>query len=359
MPHHDAPSRPSRGARRGLLSEASTRRLAVIAIVTGILLGLLGAVSAQESNQPNDPATGDGDAPLSKDCGDSPLTVNDGFQKGNTCVAVDSGEVSDKTPAVLITDAPEEVAAGQDFQVAISSKNVVRDRFLAAATGGYYAERSVLNPNGVQRGHSHVWVQDIGDGQSAPNADAAPLDFFKAVEDNGDGDFTLTITGLTAGNKKLCVNDADGSHRTAMTKAAKLAMPYDCVRLTVTGGNGGGATTTTVAPETTAAPPDTQAPETTAQQGGQAPPATEAPPPPPPAQQVNQAAPPNSAAQVEGVDEAAGSNQIVTAPGVQGPLPFTGAPSGLLLAVGVLLVVGGCAFLLFTDNRRRPGHVAR
>src|SRR6266498_1867887 len=281
MPHHDAPSRPSRGARRGLLSEASTRRLAVIAIVTGILLGLLGAVSAQESNQPNDPATGDGDAPLSKDCGDSPLTVNDGFQKGNTCVAVDSGEVSDKTPAVLITDAPEEVAAGQDFQVAISSKNVVRDRFLAAATGGYYAERSVLNPNGVQRGHSHVWVQDIGDGQSAPNADAAPLDFFKAVEDNGDGDFSLTITGLNAGNKKLCVNDADGSHRTAMTKAAKLAMPYDCVRLFVFQGRGG-ATTTTAAqttttaaqettttaaapPDTTAAPPDTTAvPDTTA-----------------------------------------------------------------------------------------------
>src|SRR6266545_8189230 len=192
MPQHDAPSRPSRGARRGLLSEASSRRLAVIAIVTGILLGLL-----------------------------------------------------------------------------------------AAATGGYYAERSVLNPQGVQRGHSHVWVQDIGDGQSAPNADAAPLDFFKAVEDNGDGDFTLTITGLTAGNKKLCVNDADGSHRTAMTKAAKLAMPYDCVRLFVFQGRGG-ATTTTAAqttttvvqettttaaapPDTTAAPPDTTAvPDTTA-----------------------------------------------------------------------------------------------
>ncbi len=388
MPQHDAPSRSSRGARRGLLSEASARRLALVAIVTGVLFGLLGAVSAQEAAKPNDPATSDGDAPLSKSCDDSPLTTNDGFQKGNTCVAVDSGEVSDKTPAVLITSAPEQVAAGQDFQVSISSKNVVRDRFLAAATGGYYAERSVLNPQGIQRGHSHVWVQDIGDGQSAPNADAAPLDFFKAVEDNGNGDFSLTITGLNAGNKKLCVNDADGSHRTAMTKAAKLAMPYDCVRLTVTGGNGGGggATTTTAAqettttaapdttaapettaappdttaaPETTAAPPDTQAPETTAQQGGQAPPATEAPPPPPPAQQVNQAAPPNSAAQVEGVDEAAGSNQIVTAPGVQGPLPFTGAPSGLLLAVGVLLVVGGCAFLLFTDKRRRPGHVAR
>src|SRR6266545_4343420 len=281
MPHHDAPSRPSRGARRGLLSEASTRRLAVIAIVTGILLGLLGAVSAQESNQPNDPATGDGDAPLSKDCGDSPLTVNDGFQKGNTCVAVDSGEVSDKTPAVLITRAPRRVASGVDFQISISSRNVVRDRFLAAATGGYYAERSVLNPQGIQRGHSHVWVQDIGSGRTAPDADAAPLDFFKAVEDNGDGDFTLTITGLTAGNKKLCVNDADGSHRTAMTKAAKLAMPYDCVRLFVFQGRGG-ATTTTAAqttttvvqettttaaapPDTTAAPPDTTAvPDTTA-----------------------------------------------------------------------------------------------
>src|SRR6266511_394231 len=299
----------------GALSFLS-RRVLIVAVVAGALLGVIGIVSAQEAQQP--PRGQNGDAPLSKACGDSPLTVNDGFQKGNTCVAVDSGEVSDKTPAVLITRAPRRVAAGQDFQISISSRNVVRDRFLAAATGGYYAERSVLNPQGIQRGHSHVWVQDIGSGRTAPDADAAPLDFFKAVEDNGDGDFTLTITALTAGNKKLCVNDADGSHRTAMTKAAKLAMPYDCVRLFVFQGNGGGATTTTVAqettttaapettaapdttaaPETTAAPPDTQAPETTAQQGGQAPPATEAPPPPPPAQQVNQAAPPNSAAQV-------------------------------------------------------------
>jgi hypothetical protein len=264
------------------------RRALVVAMVAGALLGVIGIVSAQEAQQPapgqdqngavqaNDPATADGLAPLSRSCDDSPLATNDGFQKGNTCVAVDSGEVSDKTPAVLITRAPERVAAGRDFQVAISSRNVVRDRFLAAATGGYYAERSVLNPQGVQRGHSHVWVQDIGSGASAPDADAAPLDFFKAVEDNGDGDFTLTITGLTPGNKKLCVNDADGSHRTAMTKAAKLAMPYDCVRLTVFRVRGGGATTTTVAqattttapapPDTTAAPPDTTAapPDTTA-----------------------------------------------------------------------------------------------
>ena len=274
----------------GALSFLS-RRVLIVAVVAGALLGVIGIVSAQEAQQPppgqnggaqaNDPATGDGDAPLSKDCGDSPLTVNDGFQKGNTCVAVDSGEVSDKTPAVLITRAPRRVASGVDFQISISSRNVVRDRFLAAATGGYYAERSVLNPQGIQRGHSHVWVQDIGSGRTAPDADAAPLDFFKAVEDNGDGDFTLTITALNPGNKKLCVNDADGSHRTAMTKAAKLAMPYDCVRLFVFQGRGG-ATTTTAAqttttaaqettttaaapPDTTAAPPDTTAvPDTTA-----------------------------------------------------------------------------------------------
>src|SRR5438034_9695678 len=156
MPQHDAASRWSGGGRRGRRSGVSTRRLALVAIVTGVLLGLLGAVSAQEAGKPNDPATGDGDAPLSKSCDDSPLATNDGFQKGNTCVAVDSGEVSDKTPAVLITSAPRRVPEGRDFQVAISSRNVVRDRFLAAATGGYYAERSVLNPQAIQRGHSHV-----------------------------------------------------------------------------------------------------------------------------------------------------------------------------------------------------------
>jgi hypothetical protein len=270
-------------------------------MVAGTVLGVIGIVSAQEAQQPapgqngaapaNDPATGDGDAPLSKSCDDSPLPTHDGFQKGNTCVAVDSGEVSDKTPTVLITRAPRVVPEGRDFQVAISSRNLVRDRFLAAATGGYYAERSVLNPQGVQRGHSHVWVQDIGSGRTAPDADAAPLDFFKAVEDNGAGDFTVTVTGLTPGLKKLCVNDADNSHRTAMTKAAKLAMPYDCVRLLVFRVRGATTTTAVQATATTAAPQATATPQTTAPPDPTAAPVTTAPPDPTAAPETTAAAP--------------------------------------------------------------------
>src|SRR6266508_2111882 len=132
MPQHDAPSRSSRGARRGLLSEASARRLALVAIVTGVLFGLLGAVSAQEAAKPNDPATSDGDAPLSKSCDDSPLTTNDGFQKGNTCVAVDSGEVSDKTPAVLITSAPTRTCGCRTSATASRRRTPTRPRWTSS-----------------------------------------------------------------------------------------------------------------------------------------------------------------------------------------------------------------------------------
>jgi hypothetical protein len=408
------PSRSSR-SEGGIASSFLRRRVLVVAVVAGALLGVIGIVSAQEAGQP---PPGQGDATTTtvgqldpndpsqtgkQSCDESNLEKHDGFQNAPRCVAIDQGEVSAHAPAALITSALDNLQAGQAFQITANFRNVVRDRFAAAANGGYYHFMSELDGNGITHGHAHFYVQNIGDGAEAPDGDAGPLDFFKAVEDGGGGaapsSVTVDVPGLNAGSYRACVTLGDSSHRPPMMSAAKIAVGIDCTRFTVGGGgNGGGgggggndgATTTTAAqetttteakqtttteaqatttapPDTTQAPPDTtQAPpDTTAQQGGQAPPVTEAPPPPPPAQQApaqqgNQAAPVATNAAAQGVvDEGSGTDQIVTAPGVQGPLPFTGAPSGLLLAVGVMLVVGGCAFLLFTDGRRRPSHVAR
>ena len=68
------------------------------------------------------------------------------------------GEVAaeDKLPSLLITDAPEAVGVGQAFKLKVSTRNLVRDRFLGAAAGGYYLESSFLNGEGLQRGHFHT-----------------------------------------------------------------------------------------------------------------------------------------------------------------------------------------------------------
>jgi hypothetical protein len=270
MPQHDAPTRSSRGVRRGLLPEAMSRRLAVIAIVTGAMIGFVGAVGAQEAGtaavepgsqlDPNNPSqTGE------RSCRASNLPRHDGFEKSGTCVQTQMGEVSDRSPSALITNVPENAAAGEAFQITASVRNVVRDRFAPAAKGGYYLFMSELNEAGLTHGHAHIYVQNIGDAGSAPDGDAAPLDFFKAVEDGGGGaapdNITVDVPGLQAGSYRACVTLGDSSHRLPLTKAAKIAAGADCVRFTIAEGPGGEETTTTAAPATTA--PDTTAPETT------------------------------------------------------------------------------------------------
>jgi hypothetical protein len=270
MPQHDAPTRSSRGVRRGLLPEAMSRRLAVIAIVTGAMIGFVGAVGAQEAGtpavepgsqlDPNNPSqTGE------RSCRASNLPRHDGFEKSGTCVQTQMGEVSDRSPSALITSVPENAAAGEAFQITASVRNVVRDRFAPAAKGGYYLFMSQLNEAGLTHGHAHIYVQNIGDAGAAPDSDAAPLDFFKAVEDGGGGaapdTITVDVPGLQAGSYRACVTLGDSSHRLPLTKAAKIAAGMDCVRFTIAEGPGGGETTTTAVPATTA--PDTTAPETT------------------------------------------------------------------------------------------------
>ncbi len=174
---------------------------------------------------------------ISNTCDDSQLQRHDGFQNAPRCVATDHGEVAAATPAVLLSRFPRVTRAGQAFQVIISTRNLVRDRFLAAAAGGYYAERSILDGNGITRGHLHVYVQALSDGSNVPDADANPLEFFQAVEDGGGGAglsrLTVSIGALTAGPKRLCVTMGDASHRVPMQRAARLAAGADCVRMFV------------------------------------------------------------------------------------------------------------------------------
>lgn len=95
---------------------------------------------------------------LGRDCSDSELDPHDGFQESPACVSTQMGEVAaeDKLPSLLITEAPETVEVDESFELEVSTRNLVRDRFLGAAEGGYYLESSFLDDDGLQRGHFHT-----------------------------------------------------------------------------------------------------------------------------------------------------------------------------------------------------------
>jgi hypothetical protein len=176
---------------------------------------------------------------LATNCDDSKLREHDGFQKGNRCVTTEFGEVSAaaKNPSLLITKAPDEVRANQPFSLKVSSANLVRDRFLGAADGGYYVESSLLNGQGLERGHFHTACRMLQSADSPPDPADVPA-FFVATEDNKGGadpdEVTIRVPGLPdSGVAQCAVWAGDGSHRIPMMERANQTPAFDAVRIKV------------------------------------------------------------------------------------------------------------------------------
>jgi hypothetical protein len=181
---------------------------------------------------------------LTTSCDTSTLEHHDGFQNGDRCVSTEFGEVGSaaNNPALLITAAPQQVDAGQPFTLKISTRNLVRDRFLAAAAGGYYAESSVLTDTGLVRGHLHTACRMLSTTRTATDPAPAPA-FFAATEDNQGGatpdTVTIQVPGLpTAGTAQCASWAGDGSHRIPMMQRANQTPAFDAVRIRVRAGRG-------------------------------------------------------------------------------------------------------------------------
>jgi len=176
---------------------------------------------------------------LGTDCNDSDLQRHDGFQKAPRCVQTSFGEVAaaDRNPSLLITKAPRRVTASQPFALVVSTRNLVRDRFLGAAVGGYYAESSFLNEEGIQRGHFHTACRMLASTDQAPDPAPEPA-FFLATQDNGGGagedKVTIDVPGLTQrGTAQCAVWAGDGSHRIPMMERASQTPAFDAVRIEI------------------------------------------------------------------------------------------------------------------------------
>jgi hypothetical protein len=179
---------------------------------------------------------------LTNTCEDSELDAHDGFQNGNRCVSTEFGEVGDqsKNPTLLITEFPKSVKANTPFTLKVSTRNLVRDRFLAAGQGGYYVESSVLTGEGLVRGHFHTACRMLAATNEAPDPAPVPA-FFVATEDKkGGGDpdtVTIQVPGLPQEGIAQCASWAgDGSHRIPMMQRANQTPALDAVRVKVEGG---------------------------------------------------------------------------------------------------------------------------
>jgi hypothetical protein len=177
---------------------------------------------------------------LGRDCAESELDPHDGFQESPACVSTQMGEVAaeDKLPSLLITDAPDKVEVDESFELKVSTRNLVRDRFLGAAEGGYYLESSFLDDDGLQRGHFHTACRLLSSTDEAPDSGKAP-EFFLATQDNKGGaepdTVTIEVPGIKSSGELQCTSWAgDGSHRTPMMTKANETPAIDSVRITVT-----------------------------------------------------------------------------------------------------------------------------
>jgi hypothetical protein len=179
---------------------------------------------------------------LARDCTESGLQPHTGFQEGQRCVNTAMGEVSAaaQNPSLLIVGAPRSVRSGENFTLRVSTRNLVRDRFLGAAAGGYFLESSKLNDQQLQRGHYHTACRVLDSLRNAPNPEPAPA-FFQAREDGAGGaqpDTTeVTVVPnapLPPGSTVQCaVWAGDGSHRAPMMQRANQTPAFDAVRIQV------------------------------------------------------------------------------------------------------------------------------
>lgn len=176
---------------------------------------------------------------VGRSCQGSDLRPHTGFQAGDRCVNTQFGEVSvaARNPSLLITGAPRVVRVKQKFNLQVSTRNLVRDRFLGAKDGGYYLEASFLTGNGLQRGHFHTACRMLVNNRVAQNPAPDPA-FFKATEDGKGGaqpdTVTVAIDGMpTTGLAQCAVWAGDGSHRVPMMERANQIPAFDVIRIQV------------------------------------------------------------------------------------------------------------------------------
>jgi hypothetical protein len=170
------------------------------------------------------------------------LPIGDGSQKRETgmCLADPLGSLpsEDKMVSTLITS-PEDgavISAGEPFTSRFDVDNMELANFANPNTN-FNAQPQTLNSNGIIKGHIHMVIQKLAEGESdsvvAP--DAKVFQFFKGLDFQAQNGRTLEFTtSLTVpGFYRLCTLSGANSHQSLMMPVARRGSQDDCIRLTI------------------------------------------------------------------------------------------------------------------------------
>ena len=143
----------------------------------------------------------------------------------------------DNDPSLLITDSPRFVRPNTAFTLKVSTRNLIRDRFLGAAVGGYYLESSVLTERHPARPLPHRLpdaVQPAVGARSRPGARLLRGDAGqRRWRHPGHRDGQRRRACPTRGIAQCAVWAGDGSHRIPMMERANQTPAFDAVRILV------------------------------------------------------------------------------------------------------------------------------
>ncbi|CAG8620673.1 4904_t:CDS:1, partial [Paraglomus occultum] len=155
---------------------------------------------------------------------------------GRTCSTTQLGEIPDITsmPSTLILEPKngQVMGAGKPFDIKFLVTNMDLGNFDDPNTE-YNSFGQQLTREGLIKGHSHVTIQDLGDGKRPPNAES--VDFFLGVnQEDNNGLLTVNVpNGLKPGLKRLCTMSGSFSHQPLVMPVAQRGSQDDCIRLFV------------------------------------------------------------------------------------------------------------------------------
>lgn len=108
----------------------------------------------------------------------------------------------------------EDIAANTDFSINVQVTNLVAGSFTNPTTTYYGAPQELKGGNIV--GHTHVTVQALGSLDTPTPPDPAVFQFFKGINDAGDGNGGLSAAvagGLPAGIYRVCTMTSSSNHQ--------------------------------------------------------------------------------------------------------------------------------------------------
>ncbi|KAH8151565.1 uncharacterized protein LAJ45_04186 [Morchella importuna] len=170
-------------------------------------------------------------------CTDKTLTNGQQIKSGS-CNGIPMGDIpstANMVSTIIISPGPgEDIPAETSFDIEIQVLNLVAGSFTNPASTYYSAPQTLKDGKIV--GHTHVVIQRLSSLNPSTPPDPAAFEFFKGINDAGDGSGGLKATvsaGLEKGFYRVCTMSSAANHQPVLMPVAQRGAQDDCQRFSV------------------------------------------------------------------------------------------------------------------------------